>query len=183
MDVVSLEIDAVKLVRPRRFPDFRGFFVETWNRKAFAHNGIDVDFVQDNCSYSRQAGTIRGLHYQKAPVGQAKLVRVVRGAAFDVAVDLRRDSPSYGRHVAAGLTADGGEQLFVPVGFAHGFCTLEPDTEVAYKVSQFHSPEHDAGIAWDDPEIGIEWPLAGQPPILSDRDRSMPRLSEVDAPF
>ena len=183
MDVVSLEIEAVKLIRPRRFADSRGFFVETWNRKAFAGRGIDVDFVQDNCSFSRRTGTIRGLHFQRPPAAQAKLVRVMRGAAYDVAVDLRRASPTFGRHVAATLTADGGEQIFIPVGFAHGFCTLEPDTEVAYKVSQLHSPEHDAGISWDDPEIGIAWPLAGGPPILSDRDQVLPCLSGIEPPF
>jgi dTDP-4-dehydrorhamnose 3,5-epimerase len=183
MDVVSLEIDAVKLIRPRRHQDIRGHFVETWNRKTFAESGIDTDFVQDNCSFSRRSGTIRGLHFQTFPVAQAKLVRVVRGAAFDVAVDLRSASPTFGRHVAARLTAEGGEQMLIPVGFAHGFCTLEPDTEVAYKVSEFHSPEHDAGVCWDDPEIGIEWPLSGQEPVLSDRDRMLPRLSALHPPF
>src|SRR5688572_26602276 len=132
MDIVDLEIDAVKLVRPRQFTDSRGFFVETWNRKTFAAVGIDVNFVQDNASWSRAAATIRGLHFQRAPRVQAKLVRVVRGRAFDVAVDLRRGSPSFGRYVSAVLTAEGGEQLFVPAGFAHGFCTLEDSTEVAY---------------------------------------------------
>ncbi len=183
MNVVSLDIHEVKLIRPRRFEDFRGFFVETWNRESFAQSGIPADFVQDNASLSRQAGTIRGLHYQRAPAAQAKLFRVVRGAAFDVAVDLRRTSPTFGRHVAATLSAQGGEQMFVPVGFAHGFCTLEPDTEVAYKVSQLHSPEHEAGIAWDDPDIGIDWPLSGKAPILSDRDKSLPLLSAIDPPF
>lgn len=183
MNVVSLDIHEVKLIRPRRFEDFRGFFVETWNRESFAQSGIPADFVQDNASLSRQAGTIRGLHYQRAPAAQAKLFRVVRGAAFDVAVDLRRTSPTFGRHVAATLSAQGGEQMFVPAGFAHGFCTLEPDTEVAYKVSQLHSPEHEAGIAWDDPDIGIDWPLSGKAPILSDRDKSLPLLSAIDPPF
>ena len=183
MNVVSLDIEAVNLIRPRRFEDARGFFVETWNRKAFSQHGIEVNFVQDKSSMSRQAGTIRGLHYQKPPAAQAKLIRVVRGSAFDVAVDLRRASPTYGRHVSVTLTSEGGEQLFVPVGFAHGFCTLEPDTELAYKVSQVHSPEHESGISWDDPEIGIQWPLSGLMPILSDRDRSLQRLSAIDPPF
>jgi dTDP-4-dehydrorhamnose 3,5-epimerase len=183
MDVVSLHIDAVKLIRPRRHEDLRGFFVETWNRKTLAANGIETDFVQDNSSLSRQAGTIRGLHYQIPPFAQCKLVRVARGAAFDVAVDLRAASPTFGRYAAATLTAERGEQLFIPVGFAHGFCTLEPDTELAYKVSEFHAPEHDAGICWDDPAIGIEWPLSGREPILSDRDRMLPRLSAIHPPF
>jgi dTDP-4-dehydrorhamnose 3,5-epimerase len=182
MDVVNLEIDAVKLVRPRRFGDPRGYFVETWHRNRFAEHGIDVDFVQDNASFSRHPGTIRGLHFQRAPAVQAKLVRVVRGAVWDVAVDLRRNSPSFGRYVSATLTAEGGEQLFVPVGFAHGFCTLEPDTEAAYKVSGFYSPEHDNGIIWNDPAIAIEWPLGGNEPVLSEKDGRLPRLSEIE-PF
>ena len=180
MDVVSLDIEAVKLVRPRRHVDARGYFVETWQRKRFAESGVDVDFVQDNASFSRLRGTIRGLHFQRSPAAQAKLVRVVRGAVLDVAVDLRGGSPTFGRSVSATLTAEGGEQLFVPVGFAHGFCTLEPDTEVAYKVSAFYSPENDGGIIWNDPEVGIDWPLQGREPVLSDKDARLPRLSEID---
>ena len=183
MQIRSLEIEAVKLIEPRRFTDRRGYFVETWNRKALAEAGVAVDFVQDNASYSRDAGTIRGLHFQRLPAAQAKLVRVVRGAVFDVAVDLRRASPSFGRFVSAVLTAERGEQLFVPVGFAHGFCTLEPDTEVAYKVSDHYSPEHDAGIAWDDPELGVPWPLSGGAPVLSDKDLQLPRLADVPSVF
>jgi len=180
MDVVSLDIGAVKLVRPRRFADSRGYFVETWQRQRFGESGIDTDFVQDNASFSRLPGTIRGLHFQRSPAAQAKLVRVVRGAVLDVAVDLRRGSSTFGRSVSATLTAEGGEQLFVPVGFAHGFCTLEPDTEVAYKVSAFYSPKHDGGIIWNDPEVGIDWPLQGRDPVLSDKDARLPRLSEID---
>jgi dTDP-4-dehydrorhamnose 3,5-epimerase len=182
MEVASLEIDAVKIVRPRRFSDVRGYFVETWHRSRFAEHGIDVDFVQDNASFSRLPRTIRGLHFQRPPAGQAKLVRVVSGAVLDVAVDLRRGSPSFGRFVSAILTAEGGEQLFVPVGFAHGFCTLRPDTEVAYKVSDFYSPEHDGGVIWNDPEIGIDWPLGENPPVLSEKDSRLPRLAEIE-PF
>ena len=153
MNVTNLAIDAVKLIVPRKFSDSRGYFVETWNRRALAEAaGIDVDFVQDNASLSRQAGTVRGLHYQTPPMAQAKLVRLLRGSIFDVAVDIRRASPTFGRYVGAVLTADGGEQLFMPAGFAHGFCTLEPDTEIAYKVSSFYSREHDTGIVWDDPD-------------------------------
>ena len=184
MKVTTLAIDAVKLVVPQRFGDSRGYFVEIWNRKTFASDvGIDVDFVQDNASLSRAAGTVRGLHFQRPPVPQAKLVRCQRGSLFDVAVDLRRASPTFGRHVSAVLTAEGGEQLFVPEGFAHGFCTLEPNTEIAYKVSGFYSREHDAGIAWNDPDIGIEWPLQGREPSLSERDRQLPRLAELAALF
>ena len=183
MKVTSLVIDAVKLIVPRKFSDPRGHFVETWNRRAFAEAGIDVDFVQDNASLSRLPATIRGLHFQTPPMAQAKLVRVLRGSIFDVAVDIRRASPAFGRSVSAVLTSEGGEQLFVPVGFAHGFCTLEPDTEVAYKVSGFYSGAHDAGIVWDDPAIGIEWPLQGKAPVLSDKDRQLPRLAELQSLF
>jgi dTDP-4-dehydrorhamnose 3,5-epimerase len=183
LEIESLEIPEVKLIRPRRHGDDRGYFVETWNRRTFAAAGVDVDFVQDNVSYSRLPGTIRGLHYQERPMPQAKLVRVVSGAAFDVAVDLRRASPTFGRHVCATLSAENGTQLFIPVGFAHGFCTLEPDTEVAYKASGYYAPEHDAGIAWDDPDLGIAWPLAGRAPILSGKDRRLPRLGASRAAF
>ncbi len=182
MEVASLEIDVVKIVRPRRFSDDRGYFVEIWNRSRFAEHGIDVDFVQDNASFSRLPRTIRGLHFQRPPAAQAKLVRVLSGAVLDVAVDLRRGSSSFGRYVSAILTAEGGEQLFVPVGFAHGFCTLEPNTEVAYKVSDFYSPEHDCGVIWNDPEIAVAWPLGGNPPVLSEKDSRLPRLSEIE-PF
>jgi dTDP-4-dehydrorhamnose 3,5-epimerase len=179
MDVVALEIPDVKLVRAERFSDHRGYFVETWRRDRFAAAGIAVDFVQDNASYSAAAGTVRGLHYQRQPAAQAKLVRVVKGAIFDVAVDVRRSSPTFGRHVAATLTAQSGDALFVPAGFAHGLCTLEPSTEVAYKVSAFHSPSHEAGILWNDAALGIAWPLEGKEPILSNRDFALPRLSEI----
>ena len=183
MHIEALSIEAVKLVRPFRHGDARGYVVETWNREAFAAAGIATDFVQDNTSFSARAGTIRGLHYQRPPRAQAKLVRVVRGAIYDVALDLRRASPTYGLHAAARLTADDGGQLFVPLGFAHGFCTLEPDTEVAYKVSAFYSREHDAGILWNDPALGIEWPLGGLVPVLSERDRGLPRLAEAEPEF
>ena len=182
-EIAGLAIDAVRLIRPRRFPDSRGYFAETWNRLGFAEAGIDVAFVQDNYSRSRSAGTIRGLHYQRPPKAQAKLVRVSRGAIFDVAVDLRRGSPTFGKHVSVNLSAEEGSQLFLPAGFAHGFCTLEPDTEVAYKISELYSPEHDAGILWNDPDLGIEWPLEGRIPVMSDRDQKLPRLAEIEAPF
>lgn len=183
LDITPLEIDAVKLIRPPRFGDARGYFVETWNRKTFAEAGIDIDFVQDNCSLSANPGTIRGLHFQRPPAPQDKLVRVLSGRVLDVAVDLRSGSETYGRHVAAELTAEGGEQLLVPVGFAHAFCTLEPDTEVAYKVSGLYSPEHDAGIIWNDPDIGIDWPLGGREPTLSEKDAKLPRLADIPPPF
>jgi dTDP-4-dehydrorhamnose 3,5-epimerase len=183
MHIETVTIDGVKLLRPQRISDARGYFVELWNRRTFAEAGIDVEFVQDNQSFSKHKSTLRGLHYQPPPRGQAKLIRVVQGSIFDVAVDLRRASPTFGRHSTAVLTAKGGEQLFVPIGFAHGFCTLEPDTEVQYKVSDFYSREHDAGLLWNDPELGIAWPLEGNEPVLSDRDRRLPRLSEIEVLF
>jgi len=179
LEISCLAIGEVKLIKPPRFGDSRGWLFETWNHRTFAASGIDTDFVQDNASFSRLRGTIRGLHYQTAPRAQAKLVRTVRGSIFDVAVDLRRSSPTFGRFASATLTAEGGEQMFVPSGFAHGFCTLEPDTEVAYKISDFYAPEHEAGIAWNDPEIGVDWPLEGADPILSEKDARLPRLADA----
>lgn len=178
-----LAIPAVILVRPRRFGDERGWFMETWSRRGFAEGGIDADFVQDNQSFSAQVGTVRGLHFQVPPTPQAKLVRVVRGAIFDVAVDLRRGSPTYGRWCGATLTAAGGEQLFVPRGFAHGFCTVEPDTEVAYKVDGPYDPASDRGLAWDDPDIGVTWPVTPGAAILSAKDRTQPAFAGFDSPF
>lgn len=183
MEVKTLGLEGVQLIRVRRFADRRGYFAETWNHRSFAAHGLDVDFVQDNVSFSRSAGTIRGLHYQKEPFAQAKLIRVIRGAILDVAVDLRRSSPTFGRHVSIVLSAEGGEQLFIPVGFAHGLCTLEADTEVAYKVSDFYSPEHDTGIIWNDPDLAVDWRLGGKEPILSAKDATLPRLASVEPPF
>jgi dTDP-4-dehydrorhamnose 3,5-epimerase len=183
MEFIDLAIAGVKLIKPRRIADSRGYFAETWNRRVFGEAGIDVDFTQDNASFSAKRSTVRGLHFQRPPKAQAKLVRVLRGSIFDVAVDIRRGSPTFGRHVAATLTASAGEQLYIPVGFSHGFCTLEADTEVAYKISGFYSPEHDTGIAWNDPDLGIEWPLGGLDPTLSDRDRKLPRLADAGSPF
>jgi dTDP-4-dehydrorhamnose 3,5-epimerase len=148
-----------------------------------AERGIDVDFVQDNHSLSRLKGTVRGLHYQAPPFAQHKLVRVVRGSVLDVAVDLRLGSPTYGAHVAAVISAEAWNQILVPIGFAHGFCTLEPDTEVIYKVTDYYSPEHDHGILWNDPELGIAWPVSEAAAVLSPRDRRLPRLKEIASPF
>ena len=162
MQVTELAIPAVKLIVPKRFGDTRGFFSETYNAKAFAEAGITDIFVQDNQSLSAQAGTIRGLHFQKPPFAQAKLIRVTRGRILDVAVDLRRTSPTYGQHVASELSAENWAQLLVPVGFAHAFCTLEADTEVIYKVSGYYAPLADAGVLWSDPDLGIKWPVTMQ---------------------
>jgi dTDP-4-dehydrorhamnose 3,5-epimerase len=180
--MLSIEPTAIpdlKIVTTKQFGDDRGFFTETWNRQRFAEAGIDLDFVQDNHSLSVPAGTIRGLHFQSPPHAQAKLVRVVRGSILDIAVDLRRTSPTYGRHIAVTLSAENCFQLFVPVGFAHGFCTIVPNTEVIYKVSSYYSPRHDHGIAFDDPALGIPWPSVADAFILSEKDGHQPRLSEI----
>jgi len=183
LTIEDTAIPAVKIITTRRFGDERGFFTETWNRCRFAEAGIDLDFVQDNHSLSGPAGTVRGLHFQSPPFAQDKLVRVVRGRILDVAVDIRRSSPTYGRHVAVELSAGNGRQLLVPVGFAHGFCTLEPDTEVVYKVTAYYAPEHDHGLAFDDPDLAIDWPVARAAAILSDKDRTHPRLAELPEYF
>ncbi len=170
-------------ITPKRFADARGWFSETYQRDRFKAAGIDADFVQDNQSYSAPAFTLRGVHFQTPPHAQAKLVRCLRGRIWDVAVDLRAGSPTYGRHVATELTAERGEQLYVPAGCGHAFLTLEPDCEVAYKTSDFYAPTCDAGIRWDDATLGIAWPLEGRPPELSDKDRSLPSLSDFESPF
>lgn len=169
----------VKLITPTRHGDHRGFFSETWSRAAFAEMGIDIDFVQDNHSLSATVGTLRGLHFQSPPCAQDKLVRVTRGRILDVAVDIRTASPTFGKHVAVELSAANWKQLLVPVGFAHGFVTLEPDTEVQYKVSAPYSPENDHGLAFDDPALGIDWGLPAAALTLSDKDRKHPRLAEM----
>jgi dTDP-4-dehydrorhamnose 3,5-epimerase len=172
-----------KLITPRRFADTRGWFAETWNAKAYKGYGISTDFCQDNHSLSKQALTLRGLHFQRAPDAQTKLVRCVRGRIYDVAVDIRADSPTYKHWVGVELSADLGNQLFVPAGYAHGFLTLEPDCEVAYKVDAYYAPESDGGIAWDDAELGIAWPLDGQAPHLSDKDAGLPGLADAHFDF
>jgi dTDP-4-dehydrorhamnose 3,5-epimerase len=183
MNITPLSIPDVMIVEPERFSDERGFFSETYNRRALAARGIELEFVQDSHSRSGPMGTIRGLHYQSPPFAQAKLVRVVRGSILDVALDIRRGSPTYGRHVAAVISARAWNQMLIPIGFAHGFCTLEPDTETVYKVTQYYAPEHDLGILWNDPDLGIEWPVADDVAVLSAKDRRHPRLREVVSPF
>ena len=174
----------VILVHAQRFGDDRGWFTEVYNEKRFEDKGIDCRFVQDNHSYSKPVATLRGLHFQTPPYAQAKLVRCIRGAIFDVAVDLRKGSPTYGDWVGAELSADNGDQLFIPVGFAHGFVTLTQDVEVTYKVSNFYSAPHDGGVRWDDPAIAIDWPIpAGVEVVLSAKDKVQPALSDFDSPF
>lgn len=182
MEVESLAIPEVRILKPVKHGDHRGFFSETYNKQAFAAAGIDVDFVQDNQSLSGEAGTLRGLHFQVPPKAQAKLLRVLRGAVFDVAVDLRWGSPTYGQHVSAVLSAEAWNQIFIPAGFAHGFCTLEPACEVLYKVSDFYAPEAEQGLLWNDPELGIDWPQ-GAGAVLSERDRGWPPLRDLSRVF
>lgn len=172
-----------KCIVPSRHGDARGWFVESYSRRALAALGIDCDFVQDNHSYSAKRGTLRGIHYQRAPHAQAKLVRCLVGAIWDVAVDLRAGSPTFGKWVAATLTAAGGEQLFVPVGFGHGFVTLTDDVEVAYKTSDYYAPECEGGIVWDDPDLAVAWPLDRLEPVLAGKDAALPRLAEWESPF
>ncbi len=175
---------AVQLIVPKRFGDARGWFTEVYSAAAFAKRGITCQFVQDNHSLSQPKFTLRGMHFQTPPHGQDKLVRCIRGRIYDVAVDVRRDSPTYGQWVGAELSAENGHQLFVPVGFAHAFLTLEEDCEVSYKVSGQYAPECDGGIRWDDPAIGIDWPMpAGTVPETSDKDKLLPLLADFDSPF
>ncbi|MEW5424694.1 dTDP-4-dehydrorhamnose 3,5-epimerase [Amorphus sp. 3PC139-8] len=183
MEITELAISDVKVLRPKRHGDERGFFSETFNARLIEQAGLPTGWVQDNHSLSRQVGTVRGLHYQTPPFAQDKLVRVVRGRIFDVAVDLRRSSDTYGQYVAEEISAENWCQFFVPKGFAHGFCTLEPDTEVLYKVTDFYAPDHDFGIAWDDPTIGIDWPGVCDPDTLSGRDRTHPHLADLGTIF
>jgi len=183
LEVRPLRIPEVLEIKPRKFGDDRGFFSETFNRDRLGQNGVDLDWMQDNQSYSAEAGTLRGLHYQEPPFAQDKLVRVLRGRILDVAVDIRKGSPSYGEWVSLELSADLFNQILVPKGFAHGFLTLEPDTEVFYKVTAPYSGEHDRSVRFDDPALAIDWPLEGRRPTLSAKDAAAPTLEDADTPF
>ena len=187
LEQCDLGVGGAAVLVPRRFGDDRGWFAEVWNRARFVEAGIDRDWCQDNQSLSAEAGTLRGLHYQAPPFAQAKLVRVLAGAIRDVVVDARRGSPTYGRHAAVEVTAEALTQVFVPAGFLHGFVTLRPDTMVLYKVDAAYSAEHDGAVAWDDPDLAIDWGLGrdGLParPVLSGKDAAAPRLAEADLPF
>ena len=180
MEFKSFPLSGPALIIPGRIGDARGYFSETFKAGWFRQNIADVAFVQDNQSLSAQTGTVRGLHYQLAPFGQGKLVRCLSGAIFDVAVDIRADSDTFGQWIGAELSAENGHQLWVPEGFAHGFCTLKPDTVVFYKVTSPYSPDHDRGVAFDDPDIGIDWPVEVQQAVLSDKDRQQPRLKDIE---
>ena len=174
--------DAFQII-PRRFGDSRGFFSETWNAQLLGEHGITVDFVQDNQSLSRLAGTVRGLHFQSPPHAQDKLVRCGRGRLLDVAVDIRKGSPSYCEWVAVELSAENGKQLLIPKGFLHGFVTLEPDTEILYKCSDYYAPECDGAIRFDDPDIAIDWGISLDQAVLSEKDAAAPLLKDFDSPF
>lgn len=181
MEIVETALPEVKVLVPKRFGDARGYFSETWNAARMRALGLDLAFVQDNESLSAEAGTLRGLHYQAPPHAQAKLVRVVRGAVLDVAVDARAGSPAYGRWAAARLTAEGGEQILVPRGFLHGFLTLAPDTLVLYKVDAPYDAASDGAVAWNDPDLAIDWGV--ERPVLSAKDAAAPRFRDWISPF
>ena len=171
------------IIVTKRHVDERGWFNETFHEKRLRDLSITCDFVQDNQSYSKRAGTLRGMHFQIPPADQVKLVSVLRGRVLDVVVDVRRGSPTFGKHISIELSAESGRQLYVPVGFAHGFLTLEDDVTVMYKVSDFYAPAYDGGIRWDDPDVGIAWPIKDSDITLSDKDKRLPLLKEFDSPF
>lgn len=181
MDLRRLSIPDVLVLRPRRYADDRGYFMESYSRIAMATLGLEPVFVQDNLSLSRQVGTLRGLHYQRPPKAQAKLIQVIQGRILDVAVDVRRGSPTYGRSAAVELSADSGEQVFIPAGFLHGFVTLEPDTLVLYKVDAPYAPECEGSVRWDDASLGIDWGVSAA--VLSAKDAVAPAFADLDSPF
>lgn len=183
LDIRALSIPDIKLIRSVRLSDARGYFSETFVRSDFAAHGIPCDFIQDNQSSSDWPGTVRGLHFQQPPFAQTKLIRVLQGRIFDVAVDLRRSSPTYGRHIAVELDDTSDDQLLVPAGFAHGFCTLVPHTVVFYKVDKVYSATHDGGINWSDPQLAVSWPVSVKDAIVSDKDSRLPMLEELSPVF
>jgi dTDP-4-dehydrorhamnose 3,5-epimerase len=183
LKVTPLGLPDVRLVEPVRWQDARGFLSETFNHRELAAAGVEFAGVQDNHSLSRQKGTLRGFHFQAPPTAQAKLVRVICGSILDVALDIRRGSPSYGKHVSEVLSAENGRQIYVPVGFAHCFCTLEADTEVLYKVDGYYSRDDEGGVLWNDPDLGVKWPDFADGATLSEKDRLLPRLKDLKTPF
>ena len=183
LTVNPMAIPDVKLITPKRFGDDRGFFSETYNRARFAEAGIDIDFIQDNHSSSSLVGTVRGLHYQSPPFAQTKLVRVLRGEIIDIAVDVRKGSPTFGKSVRAKLSAENGMQILVPKGFLHGFATLVPNTEIAYKVDNYYSAECDGSVAWNDPDLDLDWGIDTSAAIVSEKDAFAPVFSEFQSPF
>lgn len=182
MQIEKTSLAGVLILSPRRFGDARGFFSESWNKLTHAQHGLTYDFVQDNHSLSAQVGTVRGLHYQRPPHAQTKLVRCGRGRLFDVAVDIRKGSSTFGKWVGVELSAENGKQLLIPAGFLHGFVTREPETEIVYKCTDYYAPDCDGAVRFDDPAIGIDWGLTGEA-VLSGKDQSAPLLSEIGSPF
>lgn len=183
VQIEKTSLPGVLILTPRRFGDARGFFCESWNRRVMAEQGLDYDFVQDNHSLSAQIGTVRGLHFQAPPHAQDKLVRCGRGRIFDVAVDIRKGSPSYGQWFGIELSFENGKQLLVPAGFLHGFATREPDSEIIYKCTDYYAPQADGAVRFDDPDIGIDWGLEGTEAILSEKDAAAPLFRDFDSPF
>ena len=179
LEIERLSIPDVLVIKPKRHRDDRGFFSETYKRRLLAAAGIELDFVQDNHALSVERGTIRGLHFQIPPFEQTKLVRVTRGAIFDVALDIRKGSPSYGQHVSTIVSAENWRQILVPAGFAHGYCSVDRDTEVIYKVTDYYSPEHERGVLWNDPALGIDWPVPDAEAIVSGKDGENPVLGDL----
>jgi dTDP-4-dehydrorhamnose 3,5-epimerase len=177
--ITPLAIPEVLLITPKRHGDARGWFTETWSKKAMEAAGLELDFVQDNQAFNAKAGTVRGLHFQQAPHAQAKLIRSIQGVILDVAVDVREGSATYGQWVSAKLSGEGGEQLLVPRGFAHGYCTLTDDCMIAYKVDGQYAPQTEGAMLWNDPDIGIDWGFADSDVTLSDKDRVAPRLKDM----
>ena len=177
MNVIDTSIQDVKIIQPDKFKDCRGFFSETYNKKDLSSEGIDFDFIQDSHSFSHEKGTVRGLHYQIPPYTQNKLIRVIKGSIFDVVVDIRKSSPTFGMHITEIISAKNWNQILVPIGFAHGFCTLEEDTEVIYKVTNYYSPECSKGLLWSDKELSIDWPVCENEATLSKSDKELPTLS------
>lgn len=183
MDIIETAIKGVFIIHPKRHGDARGFFSETFKQEALVEAGIELNWIQDNHSFSSQRGVVRGLHFQTEPFGQAKLVRVTQGSILDVAVDIRTGSPTYGQHVAVELSADNWHQLLIPVGFAHGFCTLSEKTEVMYKVTACYAPEAEGGLTWADAGLAIDWPIDTQEALLSERDKQWPAFADFKSPF
>lgn len=179
MDVTKTDIPDVMLITPARFGDKRGFFSETYNKRALVEIGITMDFIQENHAYSADPGTLRGLHFQCPPATQTKLLRVLRGVVLDVCVDCRKGSPTYGQHVMVEMTAESGQQILCPKGFAHGILTLKAHTEITYKVDAYYAPELDSGIRYDDPDLAIDWPLAEEDLVLSEKDRHQPSFRDL----
>ncbi|MGC6583591.1 dTDP-4-dehydrorhamnose 3,5-epimerase [Paenibacillus sp. Dod16] len=181
MNIIRLSLNEALVIEPKVHGDSRGFFMESYNESLFKQNGITYNFIQDNQSLSAEAGVLRGLHYQLNPKAQTKLIRVLTGAIYDVIVDIRKSSPTFGQWVGIILSEHNLRQLLVPKGFAHGFCTLVPNTQVLYKVDEYYSPENDRGILWNDPALGIDWPTSN--PILSDKDQRHPLLKDAEMNF